>query len=67
MQIIRGGKLSQLQRLVEICVKNFAVVSFVQYLIVSALMCPWQSTSQHLCGTPNHSSRVSHTDCTSLS
>ena len=33
MQIVYGGKLSQSQRLVEICGKTFAVVSFMQYLI----------------------------------
>ena len=33
MQIIHGGKLLQLQHLVEIHGKTFAIVSFLQYLI----------------------------------
>ena len=33
MQIICSGKLSRLQRLIEICWKPFVVVSFMQYLI----------------------------------
>ena len=33
MQIVRSGKLSWLQRLVEICGKTFVVVSFMQYII----------------------------------
>ena len=33
IQMVRGGTLLQLQRLVEICGKTFMVVSFVQYLI----------------------------------
>ena len=35
MQIVRGGKLLQLQRLVEIRGKIFMVVSFMQYLLTS--------------------------------
>ena len=33
MQIIHGGKLLWLQCLVDICMKTFAVVLFIQYLI----------------------------------
>ena len=33
MQIVCGGKLLQLQNLVEIHVKTFVVVSFMQYFI----------------------------------
>ena len=35
MQIVRGGKLSQLQHLTEICRKTFAVVLFMQYLLTN--------------------------------
>ena len=37
MQIVRGGKLSWSQYLVEICRKTFAVLSFVQYLLTSLM------------------------------
>ena len=37
MQIIRGGRLSRLQRLIEIHGKTFAVVSFMQYLLTSLM------------------------------
>ena len=35
MQMFRSGKLSRLQRLVEIYGKTFTVVSFMQYLLTS--------------------------------
>ena len=35
LQIVCGGKLSRLQRLIKICRKTFAVVSFMQYLLTS--------------------------------
>ena len=35
MQIIRGGKLSWFQHLVEIHKKIFAVVSFMQYILTT--------------------------------
>ena len=35
MQIVCSEKLSWLQRVVEICGKTFAVVSFMQYLLTT--------------------------------
>ena len=43
IQIVRIGKLSRLQHLVEICGKTFTAMSFVQYLLTSFMKIHWKT------------------------